>query len=832
MSTKFVLMFILVISNTVIVFSQNQNSKTGGISFRIDDNQPIERWKQFNDIFERYGFHFSYAINPAIIGSNQSYINCIKELQNKHNDLLDHTPNHNTAYFTDMNAVKYEGIKGIDHINNNKVCLSYENIETGTYKNEGNVSIDNNIVTSINNGEFKGINTDLIPFIFINKLNKIFKIYKLQNFNVNDPDTLEIQTFWDEPVSGYSEQNVQYEKIGIYDVVISDEGLENMAKSSLKLFSGIGLSRPLFWAQPGGNTPQLNKKQVKRVLGEKCGYIGAATYPNPAYKVYEESNPDSDKQYAIQWGQLTPELSYFNSMKKEIAQAVAKHKVLIASGHFKTTQSNGWSDYLQRIDSLLSWCKQNTIPVMTNLELTQKLYYQQMNPFENIIPQLNKDIDENNIPDGYEYGPEYANVFWDKVDGVKEGNYHSLAINKDGNICRILDLAGLAKGENDFYIWVKGYPGSKIEVTFTMQNVNQSISYLFNTDSTSWKKYTLQNSQNLNTSLFIPKNATFADIKITARNLNGHEVKISGMSLKKKPSGSIIPPFGLAAKLNKNISLSWLDNSDNEAGFIIQRKDDSLDVYKIIDTTSTDINNYIDSTIDRLGKNKKYKYRVQAYTKESESEFSNECNVETGGDDATPVELSSFVFEIDPERKIILKWRTITEINNKGFEIQRNLGNNWEKIEFVEGAGTSSALHYYSIIDDFKNNSFQGIAKYRIKQINFDSSFGYSDVLSVNVNFLPKSFLVDNNFPNPFNSSTIIRYELPEDSNVSLDIYNSLGEKVITLLDNVKQPVGIYVKEWMAGNISSGIYFARITASSIRNAGPRNSKVRKMLLLK
>ena len=88
----------------------------------------------------------------------------------------------------------------------------------------------------------------------------------------------------------------------------------------------------------------------------------------------------------------------------------------------------------------------------------------------------------------------------------------------------------------------------------------------------------------------------------------------------------------------------------------------------------------------------------------------------------------------------------------------------------------------------------------------------------------PKNFSLYQNFPNPFNPGTIIKYQLPEFSKIQLTVYNVLGRKVKTLV-NEERPAGLYEVEFDATNLPSGIYFYKIIAG-------RYSQTRKMIFLK
>jgi len=103
---------------------------------------------------------------------------------------------------------------------------------------------------------------------------------------------------------------------------------------------------------------------------------------------------------------------------------------------------------------------------------------------------------------------------------------------------------------------------------------------------------------------------------------------------------------------------------------------------------------------------------------------------------------------------------------------------------------------FVSFIDE---NVSTGIYKYRLKQVDFDGSFTYSNEIEVEVDFTPKEFVLYQNYPNPFNPSTTIKYEIPGQARndnvlVTLKVYDVLGNEVATLVNEEKQP-GVYFYE-------------------------------------
>ena len=186
-----------------------------------------------------------------------------------------------------------------------------------------------------------------------------------------------------------------------------------------------------------------------------------------------------------------------------------------------------------------------------------------------------------------------------------------------------------------------------------------------------------------------------------------------------------------------------------------------------------------------------------------------------------PVELTTFTAAYNGEA-VTLNWETATEVNNYGFEVQRKSETeDWVKISFVEGHGNSNSPKYYSYTD--KEIIPAGILQYRLKQIDIDGTFEYSDVVEVATE-VPTEYSLDQNYPNPFNPSTFIRFSIPEAGFVSVKVYDILGKEVKSLVNKNMEP-GVYNTQFNANDLNSGIYVYKLEANSF-------VQVRKMMLLK
>jgi len=188
-----------------------------------------------------------------------------------------------------------------------------------------------------------------------------------------------------------------------------------------------------------------------------------------------------------------------------------------------------------------------------------------------------------------------------------------------------------------------------------------------------------------------------------------------------------------------------------------------------------------------------------------------------------PVELLAFTASVN-NSEVQLLWSTASELNNQGFEIERSIddANNFVTVAFVPGKGSSSEIIYYSFSDKPDLNGMHNIY-YRLKQIDFDGSFSYSNTVNVTYD-VPAVFVLNQNYPNPFNPSTKITYFVPKESFVSIKVYDFLGREVKTLISE-KLTTGSYDVIFDLSNLPSGTYFCTMIADNF-------SDTKKMILLK
>lgn len=189
---------------------------------------------------------------------------------------------------------------------------------------------------------------------------------------------------------------------------------------------------------------------------------------------------------------------------------------------------------------------------------------------------------------------------------------------------------------------------------------------------------------------------------------------------------------------------------------------------------------------------------------------------------ALPVELSSF--NANAKNGLVqLSWRTISETNSLMFDVERKSENSeWTKIGEVIAAGNSNSPKDYSFAD---RKLTSGKYQYRLKMIDADGSYQYSNIAEVEIS-LPAEFSLSQNYPNPFNPSTTISYQLAANSFVTLKVYDVLGNEIATLV-NEQQETGFYSLPFTTSEkqLANGMYIYKIQAGDF-------TQTKKMLLIK
>ncbi len=194
-----------------------------------------------------------------------------------------------------------------------------------------------------------------------------------------------------------------------------------------------------------------------------------------------------------------------------------------------------------------------------------------------------------------------------------------------------------------------------------------------------------------------------------------------------------------------------------------------------------------------------------------------------------PIQLVSFNVNVLSSDGVELLWSTASEINNYGFYVQRSAdAKTFATLpgSFQPGHGTTIEHHDYSYTD-----ATAGDVQYfyRLEQVDRDGTITYSESKEAGGTTgvkeqKPTEFALQQNYPNPFNPTSVIEYSLPSSSHVLLELYNLLGQKIATLVNDVKAP-GFYQVQVDGAHLASGVYIYRLTAG-------QKTFVRKMALVK
>lgn len=200
--------------------------------------------------------------------------------------------------------------------------------------------------------------------------------------------------------------------------------------------------------------------------------------------------------------------------------------------------------------------------------------------------------------------------------------------------------------------------------------------------------------------------------------------------------------------------------------------------------------------------------------------------------DPLPVQLASFTATVSGGSNVELRWTTATETNNYGFHVQKSRfeTSQYSTLEnsFIPGGGTSITPRSYSFTDA---TATPGRWYYRLEQIDMDGTRHYSEPVQVSIvtsvdenQRVPLEFGLGQNYPNPFNPSTIIVYDVPKEAHVVIEVFNLIGQKVATLVDE-RKPAGSHKVQFNAGILTSGVYLYKMS-------GGERAFTRKMVLAK
>jgi len=321
-----------------------------------------------------------------------------------------------------------------------------------------------------------------------------------------------------------------------------------------------------------------------------------------------------------------------------------------------------------------------------------------------------------------------------------------------------------------------------------------------------------------------------------ARSTDGGVNWSSPVKVNDDPGTSAYQWFGtMSVAPNGRIDAVWLDTRDNPGTYLSALYYSNSHDGGVTWSQNERLSNYFDPHVGWPNQNKmgdyfdmvsdsNGAYLAWAATFNGEQDVYYSYIADTT---IVPVELISFSASV-ASNVVTLSWSTATELNNHGFEIERSSNLEiWRTIGFKEGKGTTSETQYYSYSDKLSAIEASKLY-YRLKQVDYNGSYEYSDIIEVEI--APSAFSISQNHPNPFNPTTTIKYQVPELSFITLKVYDILGNEIETLINEAIQ-AGRYEIKFNASNLPSGVYFYRVQAVPTGRQAGGFVEIRKMVLL-
>jgi hypothetical protein len=273
------------------------------------------------------------------------------------------------------------------------------------------------------------------------------------------------------------------------------------------------------------------------------------------------------------------------------------------------------------------------------------------------------------------------------------------------------------------------------------------------------------------------------------------------------------------------IKVKWNDNSNNENGFYIERATSlTPSNWENIGSTIQNREEFLDYW---LTKGTKYYYRVYAFNDVTVSDYSNiDSIIATGDTSNIPARPTDLTVVNVTMSSVTINWADNSG-NELGFIIARKKPGDiaFEYIDTVQ----TDILTYQEVGLNADNVYFYKVCAFNDIGIS-DFSNTVTAMTKANTGISNQIFsqageyFLADNYPNPFNPSTTIKFGIPVNSFVSLKIYNSNGKEVETILNN-RLSSGTYTFNWNAAGFSTGVYFYKLETNQFTN-------VKKMILVK
>jgi len=187
----------------------------------------------------------------------------------------------------------------------------------------------------------------------------------------------------------------------------------------------------------------------------------------------------------------------------------------------------------------------------------------------------------------------------------------------------------------------------------------------------------------------------------------------------------------------------------------------------------------------------------------------------TGGGNGTPQPITLLNFDVKANgNQVNLDWRTASEINNDRFELQRSTdAKAWETFTTQKGAGNHNGILNYSAVD---NQPYNGVSYYRLKQIDFDGKFDFSEIKSVSIDKAIDATITINMYPNPATGGNVnvTLSNININSRIQIVVKDLLGKNLITVANDIAAST-YFSTSVNADNLSNGVYLIAITIDGV-----------------
>ncbi len=510
-------------------------NKDGGVCFRVDDTQPIEKLRMFDSLFRSKGLKFTYGCNAQIVEriGGEEYWKLLKDMQNYGHDIADHSANHFSHFFEVTNmqdTLMYAGKPGVDHINKMffnpnangpKICLKYNLINTKGLGDEGKVTLIGNKLITQSNGELSSsriYGVQNITKFYLPSLNLVLGFSGISNVNPLDPDTATLMSFWNEDVNFANTGLISFKMLSNFDIEVNKVGFLLMQQHTQYLFAKHGLKNPTTWFQPGGEQPYLSESFIYETLGHEFSYLSGASYPT-CVKAFNEFDPNGSKKFSMQGGDFYEENQSTLNIQKTFADRLARHHVSIGLSHFSLYGGFAWNDLINQVNTILDWCKFKNIRIETYNYWANELYSKIQNQNVNIAPRLDVDLDEDGLPDGY------GNISnFDPTTGVAQSGGKSFS-SKSGQAFTIQRLGGVEKGRNVIKLSTKGgTENDRVNIFINVQD--KDINYYLDVpcNTADFTEYSRE--------FFIPEDAFLISVYCNVYSPSNRTIFVSGLDIR------------------------------------------------------------------------------------------------------------------------------------------------------------------------------------------------------------------------------------------------------------------------------------------------------------